>query len=90
MTETSADHREAGRAQQRGRRRQGNPVSRAWRSLLLFVNQIIDELRKVVRPTGPELLNYTFVVIVFVLVIMGIVSGLDFVFHKLALLVLAG
>ncbi len=55
MTETSADHREAGRAQQRGRRRQGNPVSRAWRSLTLFVSQIIDELRKVVRPTGPEL-----------------------------------
>ncbi len=65
-------------------------VSRAWRSLALFVSQILDELRKVVRPTGRELVNYTGVVIVFVMVIMGIVAALDFVFHRLVLLILAG
>ena len=43
-----------------------------------------------VRPTGSELLNYTIVVIAFVLVIMAIVAGLDFVFHRLMLFVLAG
>ena len=43
-----------------------------------------------VRPTGSELLNYTIVVIVFVLVIMAIVAGLDFVFQRLMLLLLAG
>ncbi len=64
--------------------------SRAWQSLALFVSQILDELRKVVRPTGRELVNYTGVVIVFVLVIMGIVAALDFVFHRVVLLVLAG
>lgn len=89
MTETSAGPRGAGRAD-RKRRQQGNPVSRLFQALGLFVSQILDELRKVVRPTGSELLNYTFVVIVFVLVIMGIVSALDFVFHKLVLLALAG
>ncbi len=65
-------------------------VSRAWRSLALFVSQILDELRKVVRPTGRELVNYTGVVIVFVMVIMGIVAALDLVFHRLVLLILAG
>ncbi len=89
MTETSADARGSGRA---GRKRgpQGNPVSRMVQAVSLFISQILDELRKVVRPTWPELLNYTFVVIVFVLVIMAIVSGLDFVFQKLVLLALAG
>ncbi len=89
MTETCGGPRGAGRAD-RKRGRQGNPVSRLVQALVRFVSQILDELRKVVRPTGSELLNYTFVVIVFVLVIMGIVSGLDFVFHRLVLLALAG
>ncbi len=88
MTETHAA-RGSGRAD-RKRGRQGNPISRLVHSLGLFVSQILDELRKVVRPTWPELLNYTFVVIVFVLVIMAIVAGLDFVFHRLVLLAVAG
>ncbi len=74
MTEARAGNRGSGRAAQR-RPRQGNPVSRLFQSLGLFISQIIDELRKVVRPTGSELLNYTIVVIVFVLVIMAIVAG---------------
>jgi preprotein translocase subunit SecE len=59
-------------------------------AISLFISQIIDELRKVVRPTGSELLNYTIVVIVFVIVIMAIVAGLDYVFHRLMLFLLAG
>ncbi|MDQ6895505.1 MAG: preprotein translocase subunit SecE [Actinomycetota bacterium] len=97
-TEASAESRgsrdsgSSGSSGRAGRRRAqgGNPVSRLFQSLGLFVSQILDELRKVVRPTGKELLNYTVVVIVFVLVIMGIVAALDFVFHRLVLLALAG
>jgi preprotein translocase subunit SecE len=89
VTEASADSRDSGRAT-RGRAPRGNPVRRLFQSLGLFVGQILDELRKVVRPTGKELINYTAVVIVFVLVIMGIVAALDFVFHRLVLLALAG
>ncbi len=95
MTETSAGSRgssESGTPSRATHKRaaEGNPVSRLFRSLALFISQILDELRKVVRPTGSELLNYTVVVIVFVLVIMGIVAALDFVFHRLVLLALAG
>ena len=50
----------------------GNPVSRFFGAISLFVRQILDELRKVVRPTGPELVRYTTVVVVFVMVMMGI------------------
>ena len=70
--------------------RTGNPVSRFFGSIALFVSQIIDELRKVVRPTRHELLTYTSVVIVFVAVIMMFVFGLDTLFTKLVLWVFGG
>lgn len=79
MTETSAK-RESGRVDQP---RDGNPVSRLFGALSLFVRQILDEMRKVVRPTGPELVRYTTVVVVFVMVMMAMVSGFDLGFSKL-------
>ena len=53
----------------------------------LFLRQVIAELRKVVWPTRSELLSYTGVVLVFVLVMMLLVSGLDYGIGKLVLLV---
>ena len=85
MSETSAPRRTA-----RPRDEGGTGLGRAIRRLSRYVRQILDELSKVVRPTGSELVNYTAVVIVFVLAIMGIVAGLDFVLHQLVLLVFAG
>jgi len=51
--------------------------------LMLFLRQVVAELKKVVRPTRKELLTYTSVVLVFVLVVMIYVSALDFGFRKL-------
>ena len=65
-------------------------MSRFFGSISLFVSQILDELRKVVRPTRHELLTYTSVVIVFVGVIMMFVFGLDTLFTKLVLWVFGG
>ena len=48
----------------------------------LFYRQVIAELRKVIWPTRKELVTYTTVVIVFVLVVIAYVTGLDFVFSK--------
>ena len=89
MTDVSADTRGSGRT---GRKRGngGNPVSRFFRSVSLFVSQILDELRKVVRPTRSELVNYTIVVIVFVTFVMALVAGVDFGFTKLVLWVFGG
>lgn len=56
----------------------------------LFLRQILDELRKVVRPTRQEWLTYTTVVIIFVTVIMLFVFGLDTLFTKLVFWVFAG
>ena len=71
----------------KGKERSGNPISRWYRALALFISQILDELRKVVRPTRNELWNYTLVVIVFVSFMMALVSGLDLGFSKLVALV---
>jgi len=49
-------------------------------SVALFIRQVINELKKVVTPTRKELFSYTAVVLVFVVVMMAMVSGLDFVF----------
>jgi len=49
-------------------------------AIALFIRQVFGELRKVVTPTRKELFSYTGVVLVFVVVMMILVSVLDFVF----------
>jgi preprotein translocase subunit SecE len=46
----------------------------------LFLRQVMQELRKVVTPTRKELFSYTGVVLVFVIIMMLLVSGMDWVF----------
>jgi preprotein translocase subunit SecE len=68
----------------------GNVVERAkadreskrnWFSrIILFVQQVIAELKKVVTPTRKELINFTLVVIAFVIIMMALVWALDQVF----------
>ena len=53
----------------------------------LFYRQVIAELRKVIWPTRRELITYTTVVIVFVLMVIAYVSILDFGFAKAVLAV---
>ena len=52
-----------------------------------FYKQVVAELRKVIWPTRKELITYTSVVIVFVLVTIAYVSVLDFGFAKAILAV---
>lgn len=50
--------------------------------LINFVREVVAELRKVIWPTRKELTTYTVVVVVFVIVMLTIVGGLDYVFAK--------
>lgn len=65
-------------------------MSRVFGAIGLFISQVLGEMRKVVRPTRKELTTYTTVVIVFVVVIMLYVLGLDTLFTKLVFWVFAG
>ncbi|TYK47210.1 preprotein translocase subunit SecE [Actinomadura decatromicini] len=48
----------------------------------LFVRQVLAELRKVIWPTRRELVTYTTVSLVFVLIMVAIVSGVDYGLQK--------
>ena len=50
--------------------------------IVLFVRQVVAELKKVNTPTRSELITYTTVVLVFVLVVMAFVTGIDFLIGK--------
>jgi preprotein translocase subunit SecE len=61
-----------------GKRAKKGPMAR----LALFYRQVVAELRKVVWPTRSQLSTYTTVVIVFVIIIIGLVSVIDYGFTK--------
>lgn len=57
------------------------PVGR----LALFYRQVVAELRKVVYPSRDELLRYTAVVLVFVVIVIAYVSLVDYGLQALVL-----
>ncbi|MDV9188077.1 preprotein translocase subunit SecE [Streptomyces sp. SR27] len=61
-----------------GKRGKKGPLGR----LALFYRQIIAELRKVVWPTRNQLTSYTTVVIVFVVIMIGLVTVIDYGFQE--------
>jgi preprotein translocase subunit SecE len=63
--------------------RPGRPAKPERTTPVLYVRQVIAELRKVIWPTRKELVTYTTVAVVFILVMTGIVTGLDYGFTKL-------
>ena len=79
MTDVSGDN--AVRSRDRRTERTG-PV--------LFYRQVVAELRKVVWPTQEQLVTYFFVVMVFVVFMMALISGLDLGIGKLIFWVFNG
>ena len=57
--------------------------SRAIASISRFFREIVAELRKVIWPSRQELITYTLVVVIFVVIMVSIVAGLDIAFAKL-------
>ena len=71
-------------------RRDSRGDDRGRTSPATFLRQVVAELRKVVWPTQQQLITYFFVVMVFVLAVMLLVSVLDLAFGKLVFAVFAG
>ncbi|MER5179665.1 preprotein translocase subunit SecE [Streptomyces sp. NPDC002896] len=61
-----------------GKRGKKGPLKR----LALFYRQVIAELRKVVWPTRSQLTTYTTVVIVFVVIMIALVTVIDYGFNQ--------
>lgn len=58
--------------------------------IMLFLRQVVGELRKVVTPTRSELVRYTVVVLMFVAVMIAIATVLDLAFGAGAAFVFGG
>ena len=85
MTDNHIDEAEEGLVEKAKRDR---ATKKSWFGrMMLFFQQVIAELKKVVTPTRKELLNYTAVVLVFVVIMMAIVWGLDQIFGLVVLFV---
>lgn len=67
--------------------RRGSEHAGIFARIVLFVRQVIVELKKVVRPTRSELITYTGVVLVFVAIVMAFVTVVDFGIGKLTFLI---
>jgi preprotein translocase subunit SecE len=62
------------------------PTARRGRtSPALFFRQSVGELRKVIWPTRRELSTYTTVALVFIVVMIAIVTSVDYGFTKLVI-----
>ncbi|GAA2823985.1 preprotein translocase subunit SecE [Leucobacter komagatae] len=55
--------------------------------IILFIQQVFSELKKVVTPTRKELVRFTLVVLAFVVVMMALVWVLDKLFGFVTLFV---
>ncbi|MEE1297012.1 MAG: preprotein translocase subunit SecE [Bifidobacterium sp.] len=53
----------------------------------LFIKQIIDELRKVVTPTGKQLFWWSLASLIFVVLLMMVVTAMDYCLGQLAFLI---
>jgi preprotein translocase subunit SecE len=65
--------------------KEGGGSNNIFARLINFIREVVAELRKVIWPTRKELTTYTLVVVVFVIIMLTIVGGLDFGFAKLIL-----
>jgi preprotein translocase subunit SecE len=78
MPDAQDEAPESKKARKGGKRGKKGPFGR----LALFYRQIVAELRKVVWPTRNQLSTYTSVVIVFVVIMIGIVTVIDYGFNQ--------
>ena len=58
-----------------------------FKRMVIFVSQVVAEMKKVVYPSGSETWTYFIVVIVFVTAIMAFTGILDFLFGRLSSIV---
>ncbi|HEY2043752.1 MAG TPA: preprotein translocase subunit SecE [Jatrophihabitans sp.] len=94
MTETQAAPAPSSRPDKSVRGSSGGGLALLWRWLPLLITALrrrfretVAEMRKVLWPSRKEMTTYTIVVIIFVVIMVSLVAGLDLGFAKLVLAV---
>jgi preprotein translocase subunit SecE len=60
----------------------GKPSGNIFARFRLFLRQVAGEMRRVIWPTRKQVINYSVVLLVFVVVMGLYVAGLDFIFTE--------
>ncbi|MFN2525421.1 MAG: preprotein translocase subunit SecE [Actinomycetota bacterium] len=63
----------------------GGPIKRERTKPRQFVKEVVAELRKVAWPTRPEVVAYSVVVLISLIIVATLIFGMDFVFTKAVL-----
>ncbi len=93
MSESAAAAPSEGRAKSPNtapRTRQSGAGRGLFARIALFWRQVVAELKKVVWPTRQDLITYTTVVLVFVVIVMAFITVVDFGIGQLMLAVFGG
>ncbi len=61
----------------------GGPGRQERTTPVVFLREIRAELRKVIWPTRPELITYTWVALIFILIMVALVTSVDYGLTKL-------
>jgi preprotein translocase subunit SecE len=72
------------------KRRAGQQQKGVFARLALFLRQVVAELRKVIWPTRRELLTYTWVVLVFVVFMAGLIALFDLALARVVFALFSG
>ncbi len=72
-------------AKKKGKKKKDADRKGIFARMALFFRQVVAELRKVIWPTRNELINWTWIVLVFVVMMALFIGLLDFVFLKVVL-----
>lgn len=72
----------AAKKAEKQRQKEAGEYKGIFARVALFLRQVVAELRKVIWPTRKELITYTWIVLVFVLVMGAYIGVLDFFFTR--------
>lgn len=79
--EKTKDRKKDGKRKRVSPEESRNPFIKLW----VFLKQVVSELKKVIWPTRKQLIQYTIIVLIFVIIMVAFISALDLGFAKLSL-----
>jgi len=85
--ELDADEAGAVKKAKKAKKKAEGPSRNPFVFVLNYLKQVVGELRKVIWPNRKQMINYTAVVLAFLVFMVALVAGADYGFARLVLLV---
>ncbi|MEB3049280.1 preprotein translocase subunit SecE [Mycolicibacter sp. MYC123] len=85
--ESTAEELGAVKKAKKAKKKSDDPSRNPFVFVLNYLKQVVGELRKVIWPNRKQMINYTAVVLAFLVFMVALVAGADYGFARLVLLV---